>query len=49
MRNSMLFSFESLKNDGHAIYEDLLETLCAIVECIPNGVLVIVPSYKIMN
>ncbi len=43
------FSYKSINEKKEKIYNDLVETIIGICENVPNGVLTIFPSYKIMN
>lgn len=43
------FSYKELNEKGTRIYGDLIDTILYLAGSIPNGVLVIFPSYKIIK
>ncbi len=49
--NGTLFDlrYNNLKDNREAIFNDLMRTIEVIIGNIPNGVLIIFPSYKMLN
>lgn len=45
----MNFSYDSLNRNKEKIYKDLILLIINIAKTVPNGILMIFPSFKIQN
>ena len=48
-KSSFNFSYKYLQENFKTIYQFTLQSIIRLAEKIPNGILVITPSYKVMN
>lgn len=46
-KSTFNFSFKELNDKGTQIYSDLIESILYLAEVVPNGILIIFPSYKV--
>lgn len=46
---SFTFTYDNMNRNKDAIYRDLIETLIQICSFVPNGILLVFPSFRMQN